>query len=87
MTIKLTTTTERGKKEKAVKLAKDCWGEKNVYKVFKVYEIRILMIDEEELEKRQNKVLEIIKDYIKPSLLSKTWNTDGIIVTNISNNF
>lgn len=45
------------------------------------------MIDEEELEKRQNKILEIIKDYIKPSLLSKTWNTDGIIVTNISNNF
>jgi hypothetical protein len=40
------------------------------------------MIDEEELEKRQNKVLEIIKDYIKPDLLSKTWNTDGIIVTN-----
>ena len=45
------------------------------------------MIYEEELEKRQNKVLEIIKDYIKPSLLSKTWNTDGIIVTNKSNNF
>ena len=41
------------------------------------------MIDEEELEKRQNKVLEIIKDYIKPDLLSKSWNTDGLIVNNI----
>ena len=41
------------------------------------------MIDEEELEKRQNKINEIIKDYIKTDLLLKTWNKDGIIVNNI----
>ena len=38
----IVSTSGREKKEKAVKLAKDCWGEKNIYKVFKVYEIRIL---------------------------------------------
>ena len=38
------------------------------------------MIDEKELEKRQKRVFEIIKDYIKSDLLQKTWNTDGIIV-------
>ena len=41
------------------------------------------MIDEEELEKRQKRVFEIIKDHIKEDLLLKTWNTDGIIVINI----
>jgi hypothetical protein len=41
------------------------------------------MIDEEKLEKRQKKIIEIIKNYIKPDLLSKSWNTDGLIVNNI----
>lgn len=39
------------------------------------------MIDEEEYQKKQNKIIEIIKYYIKPDLLSKTWNNDGILVT------
>ena len=38
------------------------------------------MLNEEELEKRQKKVNEIIKNYIKVNLLTKTWNTDGIMV-------
>ena len=38
------------------------------------------MLNEEELEK-QKKISEIIKKYIKPDLLSKTWDTDGLIVT------
>ena len=33
-----------------------------------------------ELEKKQKRVFEIIKDYIKSDLLQRTWNTDGIIV-------
>ena len=41
------------------------------------------MIDEKGIEKRQKRVFEIIKDYIKSDLLQKTWNTDGIIVINI----
>ena len=46
------------------------------------------MIDEEELKKRQKNVYEIIKEYIKQDLLTKTWNTDGILVNNIFiNNF
>ena len=38
------------------------------------------MINEDDLEKKQKKVLEIIKDYIKPDLLLKTWNNDGLRV-------
>jgi len=45
------------------------------------------MLNEEELEKRQKKVNEIIKNYIKASLLAKTWNTDGIMVNINFNKF
>ena len=38
------------------------------------------MINEEQLEKRQKKVIEIIKNYIKPDLLLKSWNIDGLMV-------
>jgi hypothetical protein len=38
------------------------------------------MIDEDQLEKRQKKVNEIIKNYIKPDLLLKSWNKDGLMV-------
>ena len=38
------------------------------------------MINEDNLEKKQKKILEIIKDYIKPDLLQKTWNNDGLRV-------
>jgi hypothetical protein len=38
------------------------------------------MINEEQLEKRQKKVIENIKNYIKPDLLLKSWNIDGLMV-------
>jgi len=38
------------------------------------------MLNEKELEK-QKKIAEIIKKYIKPDLLTKNWDTDGLIVT------
>jgi hypothetical protein len=38
------------------------------------------MLNEEELEK-QKKISEIIKKYIKPDLLSKNWDADGLLVT------
>jgi hypothetical protein len=43
------------------------------------------MINEEQLEKRQKKVIEIIKNYIKPDLLLKSWNIDGLMVTTYQN--
>ena len=43
------------------------------------------MLNEEELEKRQKKVIEIIKNYIKPDLLLKSWNIDGLMVTTYQN--
>jgi hypothetical protein len=38
------------------------------------------MIDEDKLEKRQKNVIEIIKNFIKPDLLLKSWNIDGLMV-------
>ena len=38
------------------------------------------MINEEELERKQNHIKEIIKNYIRPELLQKTWNMDGLLV-------
>ena len=38
------------------------------------------MINEDDLQKKQKKILEIIKDYIKPDLLQTTWNNDGLRV-------
>ena len=43
------------------------------------------MINEEQLEKRQKKVIEIIKNYIKPDLLLKSWKIDGLMVTTYQN--
>ncbi len=36
------------------------------------------MINEEDLEKKQKKIYEIIQNYINPDLLLKTWNIDGL---------
>jgi hypothetical protein len=38
------------------------------------------MIDEENLEKKQKGISEIIKNYINPDLLTKNWNKDGLLV-------
>ena len=38
-------------------------------------------MNQEELEKKQKRIIEIIKTYIKPDLLQKTWNIDGLLVT------
>ena len=38
------------------------------------------MIIEDNLGEKQKKILEIIKDYIKPDLLQTTWNNDGLRV-------
>ena len=38
-------------------------------------------MNQEELEEKQKRVIEIIKNYIKPDLLQKTWNIDGLLVT------
>ena len=38
------------------------------------------MLNAKDLEK-QKKITEIIKKYIKPDLLTKNWDTDGLIVT------
>ena len=38
------------------------------------------MINEEELEKKQKRISETIKDYINPDILKKTWNLDGLLV-------
>jgi hypothetical protein len=37
-------------------------------------------MNQEELEKKQKRVIEIIKAYIKPDLLLKTWNVEGLLV-------
>ena len=39
------------------------------------------MFNEMELEEKQKKISEIIKKYINPGLLQKTWNIDGLLVT------
>ena len=38
------------------------------------------MINGEDLEKKEKRISDIIKNYINPDLLAKNWNTDGLNV-------
>ena len=38
------------------------------------------MSNVENLEKKEKKISDIIKNYINPDLLKKTWNIDGLKV-------
>ncbi len=38
------------------------------------------MINEENKDKKQKGISEIIENYINPDLLNKDWNSDGLLV-------